>query len=101
MDAERSWNTTERRIDPAHPAADGHFPGNPIMPGAVLLDEIRAAIPVATCGLRAAKFLIPVRPGDRLAIRWTTGPAGVTFEAVLNGDRLAVSGLFLQKAGAP
>ena len=101
MDAERSWSTTERRIDPAHPAADGHFPGNPIMPGAVLLDEVRSVIPAETGGLRTAKFLVPVRPGDRLIIRWMTGPAGVTFEGLLNGDRLALSGAFLLKASAP
>lgn len=99
MDSERSWSTAWHHIDPAHPAADGHFPGNPIIPGAVLLDEVRSAIPMDTAGLRAAKFLSPVRPGDRLLIRWTPGPAGVTFEGLLNGDRLALSGVFLRKDG--
>jgi 3-hydroxymyristoyl/3-hydroxydecanoyl-(acyl carrier protein) dehydratase len=29
---------------PDHPTAAGHFPGNPILPGALLLDEVVLAI---------------------------------------------------------
>lgn len=56
-----------------HPAAAGHFPGNPIIPGAVLLREVVRAV-VAEGGavgeIRSAKFLHPVRPGERLSIAW-------------------------------
>lgn len=87
----------ERRLDPAHPAAEGHFPGNPIIPGAVLLDEILSAMAAsgvpALCQLRAAKFLEPVRPGARLVIRWRAGRDGeIRFEALLEGGRAAVTG---------
>ena len=62
------------------PAAVGHFPGNPIIPGAVLLREIVRAISNdgrAVCsGIRTAKFLHPVRPGDCLTIAWEEAPAG-------------------------
>jgi 3-hydroxyacyl-[acyl-carrier-protein] dehydratase len=65
----------ERRVAPDHLAADGHFPGNPIIPGAVLLREIVSAIaaqhPGAICRhIASAKFLHPVRPGALLAIDW-------------------------------
>jgi 3-hydroxyacyl-[acyl-carrier-protein] dehydratase len=57
-----------------HPAADGHFPGNPIIPGAVLLRDIIAAIRHATTrGLSyipSAKFHHVVRPDDTLIISW-------------------------------
>jgi 3-hydroxymyristoyl/3-hydroxydecanoyl-(acyl carrier protein) dehydratase len=53
-----------------HPAAQGHFPGNPIIPGAVLLSETVRAIE-ARLGrtlepyrVRRAKFPHPARPGD-------------------------------------
>jgi 3-hydroxyacyl-[acyl-carrier-protein] dehydratase len=61
-----------------HPAAPGHFPGNPVIPGAVLLNEIATVIcnDGTTCGeIVSAKFLQVVRPGDRLDVEWRTrGP---------------------------
>jgi 3-hydroxyacyl-[acyl-carrier-protein] dehydratase len=56
------------------PSAEGHFPGNPIVPGATLLREVIRVVTAASgkscCGIRAARFLHPVRPGDRLVIVW-------------------------------
>jgi 3-hydroxyacyl-[acyl-carrier-protein] dehydratase len=64
----------ERQIAADHPAAAGHFPGNPIVPGAVILDEVIAVIAAArsteTFEVVSAKFLSKVRPGERLVIRW-------------------------------
>ncbi len=64
-----------------HPATDGHFVDEPIIPGAVLLREIVAAIgqddPQRFCRrIEAAKFLHKVRPGDVVAIEWESGVDG-------------------------
>jgi 3-hydroxyacyl-[acyl-carrier-protein] dehydratase len=79
----------ERHFDREHPTAAGHFPGNPIIPGAVLLDEVLGAIaaargvPATPCDIKSVKFLLPVRPGDRIVIRWHDGPSGDTrFECI-------------------
>ncbi|MBP2302028.1 hypothetical protein [Azospirillum picis] len=76
-----------------HPTAVGHFPGNPIIPGAVLLDTALTAIATATgrgrdaCRLRSAKFLRPIRPGDRLLIEWRDGSdGGFTFTGSIDGQ---------------
>jgi 3-hydroxyacyl-[acyl-carrier-protein] dehydratase len=71
----------EWRVADRHPATDGHFPGDPIVPGAVLLREIVRAIatdhPGAICReIAAAKFLHPVRPGETLAIDWDGTTSG-------------------------
>ena len=89
--------TATRHFAIGHPAADGHFPGDPIIPGAVLLREIAAAIRAndAAAGegtvaydIRLAKFHQPVRPGDTLEISWTTAAGGdVRFSCVLTGSR--------------
>jgi 3-hydroxymyristoyl/3-hydroxydecanoyl-(acyl carrier protein) dehydratase len=75
-------NQTDIHFPADHPTAAGHFPGNPIIPGAVLLDTALAAIATAEdlapgpCRLRAAKFLHPVRPGDRMLVEWQASPTG-------------------------
>jgi 3-hydroxymyristoyl/3-hydroxydecanoyl-(acyl carrier protein) dehydratase len=73
-------HSAELHVRADEPAADGHFPGNPIVPGAVLLREVlRFLAPggEATCrGIRSARFFRPVRPGDRLTVRWDASAAG-------------------------
>lgn len=52
-----------------HPSLPGHFPGRPIVPGAVLLDRVYAAIeaahgPLGATRLPQVKFLQPLLPGE-------------------------------------
>jgi 3-hydroxymyristoyl/3-hydroxydecanoyl-(acyl carrier protein) dehydratase len=92
--------SVERSFPGDHPAAVGHFPGNPIIPGAVLLDEIVSTIAEGTgaswdrCVVRVAKFLIPVRPGDRVDIRWSMDSEGTASFGcfLLEPERLAATG---------
>jgi 3-hydroxyacyl-[acyl-carrier-protein] dehydratase len=89
----------ERLFPMDHPAAPGHFPGNPVMPGAVLLAETLRAIEaglgerISPCRIRSAKFLAPVRPGERFAIEFSRASSGsirftvtVAGSTVLNGE---------------
>lgn len=85
--------TAEHRFDVAHPTAAGHFPGNPIIPGAVLLDAVLCVVRAqpgldATCAaIPTAKFLHPVRPGDTLSIALqATSHAVVKFECRVAGQ---------------
>lgn len=73
--AEAAWSSLALRFAPDHPTAAGHFPGNPIIPGALLLAHVLRAIDstianVAPREIRQVKFLHPVRPGDRVTVRW-------------------------------
>lgn len=55
-------------IAASHPALPGHFPGNPIVPGVVLLERIAAGVErtfgARVAGLPQVKFLRPLRPGE-------------------------------------
>jgi len=61
-------------ISPDHPAIPGHFPGNPVVPGVLILDETIAATArwlgrdVSLRRLQQAKFLAPLRPGEEAVI---------------------------------
>jgi 3-hydroxyacyl-[acyl-carrier-protein] dehydratase len=91
-------HSLEIRFSAEHPTAAGHFPGNPIIPGAVLLDEVLHAVAGADTGaawtIPSAKFLHPVRPGDLLLIRWEQRPGGdIKFECWLREpEQLALTG---------
>lgn len=74
-------------IAPDHPAFAGHFPGHPIVPGVVLLDEALQALAAAqqlsprAWQVGVAKFLVPVRPGEPLDLSFrTTAPGRYAIE---------------------
>ena len=57
-------------ISSDHPSLAGHFPGNPVVPGVVILDHVRQCIEqwkccsVAASNLKSVKFLSPVLMSD-------------------------------------
>src|SRR6266516_2960645 len=63
----RHMNCEVRRtIGADHPSLPGHFPGTPIVPGVVILDEIVAALTgwrkdSRLTVIRVVKFLVPLR----------------------------------------
>jgi 3-hydroxymyristoyl/3-hydroxydecanoyl-(acyl carrier protein) dehydratase len=80
-----------------HPTAAGHFPGNPILPGALLLDSIMLAVSrgigAPSVTIQSAKFLRPVRPGDRLRVAWATKGVDTHFSCSFAASgEIAVSG---------
>jgi 3-hydroxyacyl-[acyl-carrier-protein] dehydratase len=81
------------RIAPDHPAFAGHFPGNPILPGAWLLAEVvreitAAAGAAAPCSIKSAKFFRPVRPGDSVEIEYTQSLQEVRFQCTVAGAKV-------------
>jgi 3-hydroxymyristoyl/3-hydroxydecanoyl-(acyl carrier protein) dehydratase len=76
-----------------HPTRDGHFAGNPIIPGALLLAEVSRSIENAT-GQRFeqvanTKFQHPVRPGDTVEIEYSgSRQGGVNFQCNVSGMRV-------------
>ncbi len=80
-----SEDLTEILVPPDHPSLPGHFPGNPLVPGVVLLDEVLALAEARRPGtlrsLPAVKFLAPVRPGERLRVRLEFEGARARFTA--------------------
>ena len=97
-----SRTAAELQFAADEPAADGHFPGNPIIPGAVLLREIARLLSDADATIcseiPSAKFLHPVRPGDRLTVNWQMRSTGETDFTGDVGTRRVVSGMMRMRA---
>lgn len=81
-----------------HPAFAGHFPGTPIVPGVVLLEEALHAITLASgispaaCQINSVKFLSPLRPGESVVIEHETQDNGSVRFEINCGTRKIVSG---------
>ncbi|MFL6515909.1 MAG: hydroxymyristoyl-ACP dehydratase [Chthoniobacterales bacterium] len=93
---------TCRSIPAEHLSLPGHFPGAPIVPAVVVLDEIGAAIAewqpeVEITGIAMAKFLAPLRPGETFAIELEaqTEAAGHVDVTCRMDDRILVQGRLL------
>lgn len=90
--------TIEQLFPLDHPAAQGHFPGNPIIPGAVLLSETLRAIEgsldlsLSRGQLVSAKFPHPARPGDNVRIEFSEFTAGTIKFACMVGETTVLTG---------
>jgi len=85
-------------ISPDHPSLPGHFPGHPVVPGVVLLNEIVETLrgmvgqPIVVTGIPSVKFVSPLKPGEALTIRLEQEEAGQALFRCQAGSRLVASG---------
>ena len=89
-----------------HPAFVGHFPGQPIVPGVLLLDWAMRCLQnnmkddlVTPKALNVTKFLSPARPGELLELDFVRVKDSVQFE-IRSASRTIANGRFalLEKA---
>ena len=85
-------------IDDDHPGLDGHFPGHPVVPAVVLLDQLLMEIEktwnLQPRRLGQVKFLSPLYPEQRASVRLIRESARVRFSG-RSEERLLFSGDFL------
>lgn len=87
------------QFDANHPTGAGHFPGNPIIPGALLLADVlklisnAANIRLTACHVQSAKFQHPVRPGDLLDIEYDCSANNVISFKCAVAEQVVLSGV--------
>lgn len=91
--------TSEFSISIDHPALAGHFPGNPVVPGALVLDEVINALVssggTAPSAIVAAKFVRPLLPGQRCIIEFSPQEEGRVQFVCRSQDQVVASGQLL------
>lgn len=72
------WTRCRIEVPENHPTASGHFPGHPVVPGALLLDEVARVIAgPGPLTFRAVKFVAPVQHGAPLDLLWQAQGEGL------------------------
>lgn len=87
-----------------HPSLEGHFPGEPILPGVVLLDEALHAIEAAS-GTRgrwrigSVKFLGAVSVRPTLLLEYERTASGAFRFTITDAGRPVATGTAMEDAG--
>jgi 3-hydroxymyristoyl/3-hydroxydecanoyl-(acyl carrier protein) dehydratase len=96
-------------VPATHPSLAGHFPGQPVVPGVLLLDHVVEALETATgrgvTRLQRVKFLSALAPGEVVQGRWTIDGSQATFRLAVQRSgaevKVAEGAATLAEAPAP
>lgn len=93
--------SAQYRVAADDPALQGHFPGDPVVPAALLLRFVQRTLEAA--GLRLAavegvKFLRPVRPGDAIDVSVAAQAGRATMTLRVGADTVATGTCHLTPA---
>ncbi len=88
------------RISKEHPTLSGHFPGNPVIPGVVILDHARQLFEDSFKGKRIKKmnnikFMRPLFPEQEFCIRLKeVAEDKIKFDCIFDGEKM-IHGTFI------
>jgi 3-hydroxyacyl-[acyl-carrier-protein] dehydratase len=91
-------------IASTHPSLNGHFPGNPIVPGVVILDYVRNLLqqwmPLSRIKtLSQAKFLKPLHPEQIFTVKLIqASPSLIKFECDSEDEKLVVGTFIIERS---
>jgi 3-hydroxymyristoyl/3-hydroxydecanoyl-(acyl carrier protein) dehydratase len=87
--------TESLRVDASHPCLPGHFPGQAIVPGVVLLDRVAALLERAGLGtiqrMASIKFRAPLLPGQVAELHISVNERRLRFR-IARDEQLLASG---------
>lgn len=108
-----SSHSTQLRIAPDHPSLPGHFPGQPVVPGVLLLDCVITAAEawlghaLSVRSLPQVKFISPLLPEQEAVLKLTCETAGKDGNprqlrfVIQRGEDVVAQGLLVVGLGHP
>ena len=99
MSAAAPTVTANFTVPPNHAALPGHFPGNPVVPGVVVLEHVirvleDSGVPLPQLRkLKQVKFIEPLLPDQEATVTAEVGDAALSF-SVTRGGRTIAKGAF-------
>jgi 3-hydroxymyristoyl/3-hydroxydecanoyl-(acyl carrier protein) dehydratase len=90
-----------------HPAIPGHFPGDPLVPGVVILDRVIEAAEdwlgyrLVVQELPQVKFLAPLRPGEHADVTLALSGFMLSYRVNRGGTLISQGTLRLRGSTAP
>ena len=84
------------RVPAEHPCLPGHFPGEPLVPGVVMLEAVAEALRAwrgeRLARIAEAKFAAPLRPVEDAEVRLSEIAGRLRFE-IRRGEELLARGM--------
>ena len=90
-----------------HPCLEGHFPGNPVVPGAVIIDEVMRGLltkepTIKINNIPSVKFLKPLKPDIAVQVNVTEKKSGLLqFICSINESMIVSGQLRIRHVGKP
>lgn len=84
-------------VDSMHPSIPGHFPGNPVVPGAVIIENVIQAFSKLhgaqqVMSLSTVKFMKPVLINQKIVVHFQNASTSVVSFKCTYGDKVSVLG---------
>lgn len=84
-----------------HPALAGHFPGNPVVPGVVVLEQALATLPAGRrlARIDSVKFRASLMPGRNCTVRWRDAANTTRLTCEVDGNLIVEASVTWREPG--
>lgn len=85
-------------ISDAHPCLEGHFSGNPIVPGVIIIDEVISGVflkkqTLEVTDIPSLKFLSPLKPNVKVTVNVSEKKTDLLKFVCSSNENILVDGL--------